>query len=64
MSETILAKISAILPLPKLADELGIRPQAIYQWKRIPVGRVLQIERLTGISRHEQRPDIYPKEAA
>jgi DNA-binding transcriptional regulator YdaS (Cro superfamily) len=43
-----------------LATSLGISPSAISQWQRVPVERVIEIERLTGISRHELRPDIYP----
>lgn len=43
-----------------LGAELGIRGQAISQWRQAPVTRVLEIERLTGISRHKLRPDIYP----
>jgi DNA-binding transcriptional regulator YdaS (Cro superfamily) len=43
-----------------LAKMLGIKPQAVQQWKRAPVGRVLNIERITGVSRHLLRPDIYP----
>lgn len=43
---------------------LGISSQAVGQWRRIPPERVLQIEQLTGISRHDLRPDIYgPKPA-
>ena len=38
----------------------GITSQAISQWKRVPAERVLEIERITGIPRHELRPDIYP----
>ena len=38
----------------------GVTPQAISQWVRVPVGRVLDVERITGIPRHELRPDIYP----
>lgn len=43
-----------------LAKKLGISPQAISQWKEIPVLRVLEIERITGVSRHDLRPDVYP----
>lgn len=42
-----------------LARELGIKPQAIDQWDKVPVQRVLAVESLTGISRHDLRPDIY-----
>ena len=47
-----------------LAASLGVFPSAISQWQRVPVERVLEVERLTGISRHELRPDIYPRESA
>jgi len=45
--------------LGKLATGLGIRHQAFYSWKKVPSARVLDFERLTGISRHTVRPDIY-----
>lgn len=48
-----------------LATLLGLTPQAISKWrKRIPVERVLEIEARTGVSRHDLRPDIYPREHA
>ena len=43
-----------------LARQLGIKHNAFYVWKRIPAERVLDIERITGISRHDLRPDLYP----
>ena len=45
--------------MAQLAAELGIARQAIYQWKRVPIDRVVQIERITGVSRNELRPDIF-----
>jgi hypothetical protein len=45
--------------LGKLAAGLGISHQSFYSWKLIPPGRVLDFERLTGIARHVQRPDLY-----
>lgn len=49
-----------------LARELGIKHTALYSWSRVPAERVLDIERITGISRHELRPDIFgqPEEVA
>lgn len=53
----------------KAALAIGVSPQLVYWWqqkKRIPVhptNWVLKIEELTGIPRHELRPDIYPAPA-
>lgn len=47
-----------------LARQLGISPSAVTMWKNVPAERVLEIERITGISRHDLRPDLYPREAA
>ena len=48
-----------------LARQLNVSPQAVQQWKsrnKIPAERVLEVERITGIPRHELRPDLYPQE--
>jgi DNA-binding transcriptional regulator YdaS (Cro superfamily) len=43
-----------------LAAKLGgITSQAVSQWKKVPAERVLDVERITGVSRHSLRPDIY-----
>lgn len=51
-----------------LAALLGIRQSHISNWKnrgkRVPAEWVLKIERATGVSRHELRPDLYPLEAS
>ena len=45
-----------------LSKLLGaITPQAISQWKRVPAERVLEVERVTGVSRSFLRPDLYPR---
>lgn len=49
----------------QLAALLGVRYQSIQDWlsaNKVPAERVLAIEKATGISRHELRPDIYPVE--
>lgn len=43
----------------QLAKALDLFPSAISQWKEIPPKHVLEIERITGISRHDLRPDLY-----
>ena len=49
----------------KLAGKLGIKPQAVSQWTQIPLGRVFDVERITGIPHQELRPDFFgEKESA
>lgn len=47
-----------------LAKELGCTPQNV-QWMcstgSVPAKHVLKIEAVTGISRHQLRPDLYPE---
>ena len=46
-----------------LARSLNITPQAVQRWvsnDRVPHMQVINIEKITGISRHELRPDLYP----
>jgi DNA-binding transcriptional regulator YdaS (Cro superfamily) len=45
--------------LTVLADQLGITKQNVFGWWRIPAEKVLKVERITGISRHELRPDVF-----
>ena len=46
-----------------LARQLGVSPQAVNQWVKgrrpVPVRLALAIERVTGVSRHELRPDVF-----
>lgn len=45
----------------ELARRLGITQSAITQWGgKPPVIRCPEIERLTGVSCHELRPDFFP----
>jgi len=43
-----------------LARKLGgITSQAVSQWTKVPATRVIDVERITGVSRYQLRPDIY-----
>jgi len=54
--------IEAAGGLSKLAASLHITKQAVAQWDEVPPLRVLEVERVSGVSRHELRPDLYPSE--
>lgn len=41
-----------------LAHSLKISPQSVSEWPEPPLERVVAIERLTGVSRFELRPDL------
>jgi transposase-like protein len=43
----------------RIAHALGIQPQALTKWKKIPENRVRTIRELSGLSKHEIRPDLY-----
>lgn len=67
----VAAKAGGVVALSKA---LGLSRGAVSQWSRVPVERVVAVERLTGISRAVLRPDVFgissdcrcaePKEAA
>lgn len=68
MDEALRTAIEKAGSKAKLARLLGgITPQAIGQWRRAPVERVLALEKATGVTRYQLRPDIYgtaPEQAA
>lgn len=54
--------IAAAGGMKALAEKLGVRYQAIQQWLargRPPAERCLAIEKFTGVSRYDLRPDVY-----
>lgn len=59
--ESIIEKAGGITAL---ARGLGITHNAIYSWQRVPAERVIDVERITGVDRHDIRPDIYPRKNA
>ncbi|TBZ94495.1 transcriptional regulator [Rhizobium leguminosarum] len=44
-----------------IARGLGLTPQAVLQWKAVPAERVLEVERISGVSRYKLRPDVFGK---
>lgn len=43
----------------KLAKALRITRQAVSDWDEVPINRLTQVERITGIPRAALRPDIF-----
>lgn len=63
MTETALERaIEAVGTAAKLAQKVGVTAMAVSNWKvrGIPAERVLAIEKVSGVKRHELRPDLYP----
>ena len=58
--DPICAKILATRKLSiKVADACGIRPAAVYQWRRVPPARVLDVAAVLGLTPEQIRPDIF-----
>ncbi len=45
----------------KIAEAIGVKRQAIYQWKRVPPDRVNDVAAVIEKSPHFVRPDLYKK---
>lgn len=53
--------------LQTVAERLGVRYQAVQKWRKsgkVPAERVLALESVSGVSRSELRPDLYPLESS
>lgn len=46
--------------LSAVARHFNITRQAVHQWDIVPPEKAMGVEQLTGVARHELRPDIYP----
>jgi DNA-binding transcriptional regulator YdaS (Cro superfamily) len=64
--EAVQRAVDAVGGQAVLAEKIGIKYQAVQKWLRtgrIPAERVLAVEEATGVSRHELRPDLYPRDS-
>ncbi|AJP72949.1 transcriptional regulator [Sphingomonas hengshuiensis] len=52
----------------KYARLIGVAQQTVHDWLKkkrpLPAEHVLKTEAETGVSRHDLRPDLYPRESA
>lgn len=60
--DRVIYACGTLVELARRLSERGpsITGPALSQWRHVPVMRVLDVEAVTGIPRHELRPDIYP----
>ncbi len=52
-----LALVFSKISRAKLASELGVVRQLLYRWDEVPFKYVLDVERITGVPRHEIVPE-------
>jgi len=45
--------------MTRLAAQLGIARGAVAMWRQVPAERVPDVSRITGIPRHQLRPDLW-----
>jgi DNA-binding transcriptional regulator YdaS (Cro superfamily) len=64
MTDDAMARIRARRGLVgQIATFCGLTRGAVWKWRQVPAERVAQVEAVTGIPRHELRPDICPPPA-
>lgn len=54
------AAIKAVGGVGALAKALGISQPSVSNWQKIPAERVIAVEAVSGVTRHDLRPDLYP----
>lgn len=62
--EALERAIKAVGGPAALGKQVGVSAQAVCQWDEVPPLRVLAVERASGVSRHELRPDLYPMDSS
>lgn len=64
--QTALANAITALIKPNSEDEKPVKQGHVHKWltrdHRCSPAHVLKVEKVTGVSRHRLRPDLYPKE--
>lgn len=62
MSDNVLAQIVEKAGSVKaLAQAVGVKPQAVSQWRQIPIDRAKKIADIFNVPLHVLRPDVWEK---
>jgi len=59
IDEGLRLAIEAVGTRYALARALGLTPTSVLRWDKIPMDRLLDVERATGIPRAKLRPEFY-----
>ena len=59
MNETLPIALAAAGNRHRLAKLLGLTEGAVRHWERVPINRVIEVEKATGVKREELRPDFF-----
>lgn len=57
--EPLSKAIAAAGSVAALALKIGVTPQAVSAWDRVPAERAKDVEVATGVPRYELRPDLW-----
>lgn len=63
MDMGLVEAVAAMRTKTALAEALGISLQAVSGWDKIPLSRLLDVEKVTGVPREKLRPDLYRQAA-
>lgn len=67
-ADALRAAVDRVGSQAALARLLGLAQPSVWKWitegKPLPAEHVLTVEAKTGVSRHDLRPDIYPRDSA
>lgn len=59
MDPGMVEAVAAMRTKTALAEALGVSLQAVSAWDKIPLSRLLDVEKVTGVPREKLRPDLY-----
>jgi len=54
-----LTKLFRVIRPAELAKKLSVSRAAVYAWTEVPLRRIADVERASGIPREDLRPDVF-----